>query len=187
MSHGDRRRFGRLYERHYQALLAYAVRRTSQPADAADVVADTFLVAWRRIAAVPPEPETLPWLYGVARRTLLNHHRGEGRELRLRSRLTQLPGLTEARQHAEVREELASVVRALGRLDDMDQEVLRLAAWEGLAPRQIATVLACSDNAAALRLHRARRRLRDELAKEQDPNGHTSTQAIDDLREENRT
>ena len=42
-------RFGALFESTHVALLGYAVRRVADPADAADVVAETFLVAWRRL------------------------------------------------------------------------------------------------------------------------------------------
>jgi hypothetical protein len=59
-------RLTELYDRHGRDVLAYALRRAS-PDDAADAVADTFLVAWRRLAEVPAEPEARLWLYGVAR------------------------------------------------------------------------------------------------------------------------
>jgi RNA polymerase sigma-70 factor, ECF subfamily len=65
-------------------VLAYAVRRTPDPQDAADVVAETFLVAWRRLDAVPSGEQARPWLYGVARHTLANRQRSELRRNRLR-------------------------------------------------------------------------------------------------------
>jgi DNA-directed RNA polymerase specialized sigma24 family protein len=46
-------RFGQLYRDQARAILAYALRRIEDPEDAADVVAETFLVAWRRLDAVP--------------------------------------------------------------------------------------------------------------------------------------
>lgn len=46
------------------------------PKDAADAVAETFLVAWRRLPEVPSGEEARPWLYGVARRTLANQRLG---------------------------------------------------------------------------------------------------------------
>jgi RNA polymerase sigma-70 factor (ECF subfamily) len=79
-------RFRRVYAVNFEPLLAYAMRRVGQPEDAADVVAETFLVAWRRIGELPPEAEARLWLYGVARRVLANHHRGGDRRDRLGER-----------------------------------------------------------------------------------------------------
>lgn len=62
--------FSDLFERTHGALLGYAVRRVTDPADAADVVAETYLVAWRRLEDVPPGAQARPWLFGVARRVL---------------------------------------------------------------------------------------------------------------------
>jgi DNA-directed RNA polymerase specialized sigma24 family protein len=51
-------RFNRLYERHFDAVRAYAWRRAPGLAD--EIVAETFLVAWRRLPDVPDD--ALPWL-----------------------------------------------------------------------------------------------------------------------------
>ncbi|WHP17872.1 RNA polymerase sigma factor [Cellulomonas sp. ES6] len=80
-------RFAALFERTHRPLLAYALRRVSDPADAADVVAETFLVAWRRLDDVPAGEAARPWLFGVARRVLANHYRGERRRDALADRL----------------------------------------------------------------------------------------------------
>ena len=81
-----------------------------------------------------------------------------------------LAPLMRSSQDPELTVQLADATRAVvtasRRLPDADREVLRLAAWEGLSHAQIAISLGCSENAAALRLHRARQRLREELAKE---------------------
>ena len=63
-----RSRFEALYATEGRRVLAYALRRTAQPADAADVLAEVFLVAWRRLDDVPAGAEARLWLYGVARR-----------------------------------------------------------------------------------------------------------------------
>jgi len=80
-------RFQAIYQACHAAVLGYVVRRTASPEDAADVMAETFLTCWRRLAEVPPGPEARLWLFGVARRTLANHHRGERRRLALADRL----------------------------------------------------------------------------------------------------
>jgi DNA-directed RNA polymerase specialized sigma24 family protein len=67
-----RRRFEQMYEANYGPVLGYVVRRTGRPDDAADVIAETFLTAWRRLADVPAGEAARPWLFGVARRVLAN-------------------------------------------------------------------------------------------------------------------
>jgi RNA polymerase sigma-70 factor, ECF subfamily len=56
--------FERMYEQHAGAIAAYALRRTRSEPDAEEIVAETFLIAWRRGGELRGEP--LPWLYGVA-------------------------------------------------------------------------------------------------------------------------
>lgn len=150
-------RFGRLFDACYQAVQAYA-RRRSSAADADDVVAETFVTAWRRLDDIPVGAE-LPWLYGVARRVLANQRRGADRRVRLQARLRANP---EPRGTTTLSNDTA-VLTALVQLRPGDQEVLRLAAWEQLTTADIAVALDCTPNAAALRLSRARRRLRNAL------------------------
>jgi RNA polymerase sigma factor (sigma-70 family) len=165
--------FRRLYAAHVREVLAYALRRTTDADDAADVVAETFLVAWRRLPEVPPGEEARPWLYAVARRTLANQRRGEHRRHRLAERLrTDLVAVTAAHSPAEERDEQFQA--ALMSLRDDDSEILRLTAWEELSPAQAARVLGISAIAARSRLHRARRRLARALA-ERRPDLSTKT------------
>lgn len=164
-------RFSALYADHFDPVLGYALRRVEQSADAADVVAETFLVAWRRLGDVPPEPETRLWLYGVARKVLGNHRRGALRRSALGERLrsdlaTNVPDFADG-VGAE-----ADVHRAMAQLSQPDREVLQLAAWEGLEPREIAHVLDISDLACRSRLSRARSRLRKVLGNDPPGRGH---------------
>src|SRR4051812_12947111 len=121
-----------------------------------DVVADVFLVAWRRRAELPEDP--LPWLLGTARLVLANHARGQSRRVRLLDRLAAPRAAGTPPAHAGGRES-ARVRAALARLNERDRELLLLMAWEGLEPRQAAQVLGVRPNTLAVRFHRARRRL----------------------------
>lgn len=166
------RRFRALYGENFDALLAYAVRRAAQPQDAADIVADTFLVAWRRVGELPPGDEARLWLYGVARKVLFNQRRGHQRRdrlgLRLRHELTQASTEDAA---ADATERI--VVRAaLARLGELDREVLTLTVWEELEPREIAQVLGVSAQTVRTRLSRARARLREQLGNDLGIVGH---------------
>ncbi len=155
-------RFSVLYRRHGRAILAYALRRTGDPEDAADAVAETFLVAWRRLNEVPIGEARL-WLYGVARRVIANQGRAERRRTALGQRLSQSLR-TELATHAPASAEAAAVLRAMAGLRPDDRELLLLVSWEELTPAQAAKVLDISALAARSRLHRARRRLRALLA-----------------------
>jgi RNA polymerase sigma-70 factor (ECF subfamily) len=164
-------RFDALYRANVRALLGFALRRVGQPSDAADVVADTMLVAWRRLDDVPPGDEARLWLYGVARRVLANRRRGDRRRDRLGSRLRDDVGRLVASDHAVAVATGVDVRAALGALGADDRELLQLTAWEGLAPHEVATVLGISDVAVRSRLHRARARLRQELGPQRPAGG----------------
>ncbi|GGP14496.1 sigma-70 family RNA polymerase sigma factor [Nonomuraea glycinis] len=77
-----------MYRRTYKQILGYALRRCSSPEDAADVVAETYVIAWRRITELPDGEADKLWLYGVARRVLANHRRSERRRLTRHTELT---------------------------------------------------------------------------------------------------
>jgi RNA polymerase sigma factor (sigma-70 family) len=156
------RRFGLLFDTHRRTVLAYALRRVDDPADAADAVAETFLIAWRRLGDVPPGPEARGWLLGVARRVLANQRRGarrrDGLAERLASELTAQLATLDPPSDIDL-----AVRRALARLSHDEREVLLLVAWEGLTPAEIAAAMGIRAVTVRSRLHRARRRLRAEL------------------------
>ncbi len=149
-------RFAAVYRANARPLLGFALRRSARPEDAADVVAETMLVAWRRIDDVPAGDDARLWLYGVARHVLANTRRGNRRRDRLGERLRQdvrrLAGPDIATGVAAGLELRA----ALAALADDDRELLQLTVWEGLAPQEIATVLGLSPVAVRSRLLRAR-------------------------------
>jgi RNA polymerase sigma factor (sigma-70 family) len=156
-------RFSELYRTHCDAVLRYAWRRTELET-ARDVVAETFLVAWRRLDAVPPdERKARPWLYGVARRVLANAERARRRTERVAGKLGDQPRSDCAPDVAAAVTERARLAQALARLRPSDQEVLRLIGWEELGLAEAAMVMGCSRSTMAVRLHRARRRLERAL------------------------
>src|SRR3954471_2704246 len=134
--------FERIYAEHVDAVRAY-VRRRAPESLVDDVVADVFVVALRRIEDVPRN--ALPWLYGVARKTLANERRRR-RDVSL------------AHEPSYEVEPIgdAQLATAFASLSDSDREILRLVAWEGLAFRDVARVLELSPVAARVRFHRAK-------------------------------
>jgi RNA polymerase sigma-70 factor, ECF subfamily len=156
-------RFNALYRAHYRVVLSYASRRTD-PDTARDVVAETFLIAWRRLDSVPAESDQAePWLYGVARRVLANAERSQRRTQRLAARMRPDGNDEALADPALVISERQRVIQALGRLPEPEREALRLVGWEGLDLTGAALAMGCSRSAMAVRLHRARRRLESEL------------------------
>ncbi|HJQ44587.1 MAG TPA: sigma-70 family RNA polymerase sigma factor [Jatrophihabitantaceae bacterium] len=153
-------RFDRVYEANLAPILGYAARRCDDPSDAADVAADVFLVAWRRLDAMPEGEERL-WLFGIARRVLANHRRGRIRRHRLADRLREQLAVDPPVVDAAA--DPSPLLAAMRQLSDGDRELLQLAAWDGLSPSEIAALERIPASTVRSRLLRARARLRDVL------------------------
>ncbi len=147
-------RFSEIYESLYGRVHAYARRRVGSEA-ADEVVAETFMVAWRRFDAMPREP--LPWLYGVARNVVLRHRTAAARQQAGRRALELEREPTDPSEDPELWE-------AWSQLSDGEREVLALVAWEELRVADAARCLGCSAPVFSVRLHRARKRLERLLA-----------------------
>lgn len=148
----------------YEPLQRYLRRRVAA-ADVDELLDDVLLTIWRRLDDVPQD-RALPWSYGVARRVLANHRRGGARRLRAVQRLASASPPPAA--HPWVESIDVELQEAVDRLPERDRELIRLWAWEHLEPREIAEVLGVSANAVTVRLGRIRRRLHDEMER-QDP------------------
>lgn len=144
--------FEQLYRATARDVFSYVRRRTS--ADAEDLVAETYAVAWRRRADLPAPMLRRAWLFGVAR-TLL---RAQVREQRTQADLVRQLA-TQRELDAEPPELGAvhpEVTAALARLGPEAREILQLVTWEGLTPAELAVVLGVRPGTARVRLHRAR-------------------------------
>ncbi len=153
--------FETLFTEHYVDVRGYVLRRSGADARSSvdDAVAETFLVAWRRIDDLGPDP--LPWLLGVARRVLANQRRGERRRLALAD---QLRRTSTPNQALALAPELSDRLRAaLLALSPREREALMLVAWEGLSAERAAHAAGCTAAAFRVRLHRARRHLASHL------------------------
>jgi RNA polymerase sigma factor (sigma-70 family) len=154
--------FTSIYAAHYGHIVNYGRRRLADVDAATELAQEVFVVAWRRRAQVPAH--SLPWLYGVARRLLANRWRA-GRAAPAASPSPNLELLADHRPtDPDAAVGLADVRDALARLSELDQEILRLIGWEELTVSEAARVLGCTPTTAAVRLHRARRRLTEAMA-----------------------
>jgi RNA polymerase sigma factor (sigma-70 family) len=154
-------RFERLFRVNYEAVRAYALRRASREL-AQDVVAETFLVAWRRLDDVPGDP--LPWLCAVARRVMANQLRSARRSVALERRLAASAHVAGPRDPGEGLGDADILRAALARLSERDREALMLVAWDGMSGARAARAAGCTRAAFAVRIHRARARLAAELS-----------------------
>jgi RNA polymerase sigma factor (sigma-70 family) len=161
-----REKFRVLYEAAYPRVLGYALRRAPTPEDAADLVAETFLTAWRRFEELPPGDEAQLWLYGVAHRQLANQRRSELRRSALSERLARELEALAPVWHDPLPSDLTPFAAAWERLRPEDREVLGLVVWEGLSNAELAQTMNWSRARAKLRVHRARRRLAMELVRQ---------------------
>jgi RNA polymerase sigma-70 factor, ECF subfamily len=151
--------FRALFNAHYGDVLAYAMRRCASRQDAEDVVAETFSVAWRRIADVPRGDPARLWLFVTARRVYLNQERSHRRQRSLAEKVRDaLPSRRDLAGGGEASEQ-ERVQQAMTDLAASDREVLQLHVWEELSAEEIAVALDISTSAVWKRLQRARDRL----------------------------
>ena len=147
------------------SLAAYFQRRVRCD-DAPDLVGETLVVAWRRVADLPADAEgARMWLFGIARGTLLNYARGERRRLALVDRIRNGMSIdavpTTADEGMEVRD-------AIDRLDQNLAEIVKLVHWDGFTLPEVATLLRIPVSTARSRYRRARANLRTTLGVETD-------------------
>lgn len=151
--------FTGLYDAAYADLLRFAQRRV-HPSQAEDVVAEAFLIAWRRLDDLPKDHDAArAWLFGIARGVMLNSRRSVQRQRALAVRLATVPNSVDHAPEDVVARQV-DFARAWQRLSEVHQEALALAGLEGLSAPQAAKVLGISPVAFRLRLSRARRALR---------------------------
>lgn len=159
-------RFRELYDRHAEALLAYFYRRVLDAEVAADLLAETFAVAFERRARFRDRGKPgAAWLYGIAAKELSHWYRRQAVELRAVRRLgMSVPPLDEesiARIEALVdsRPQRAAVAAALGTLPDGERAAVELRIVDELEYAEIAVRLSCTEGAARVRVHRGLARL----------------------------
>ncbi len=157
-----------LYERHFGHVFRYVAARIGGQA-AEDVVADTFVIAFTRRSAFDPRHAcALPWLIGIATNLLRSRRRAERRHLatdpgRMERGGAPDPGLDDTIARADAAAARGAVMRAVKRLTPSERDAFLVHALVGLKGAELGVALGISPSAAAVRLHRARARLRTTL------------------------
>ena len=154
---GDRAAFAALVERYQQPLGSYLWRLTRDRELAADLTQETFLRAYRSIAATPTPMLVRPWLYRIATNLATD-------EFRRRRRFDRLLGRAFGHQPSTAEsvaiEERELVQLALERLRPTDRAVLLLCAVEQLSYREVAEIVGSSSEAVRKQFTRAKERFR---------------------------
>jgi RNA polymerase sigma-70 factor (ECF subfamily) len=159
---GDHAAWERIYRAVYPRLRAFAIHHVGNDT-ADDVVSETMTRAVAGIGGFRWTPAGIePWLFGIARRVVADHHRRAGR-LRRWSRAVAAPAALLPGDAAELADEHAAVRAAFSRLSDGDRELLELRVIAGLTPEQTATMLGKRPGAVRAAQSRALARLRQRL------------------------
>lgn len=164
---GPESTFASLYDAIYADLLRFVQRRVHHT-HAEDVVAEAFLVVWRRLDELPHRHEDArAWVFGIARNLLLNARRGDQRRRALDVHLAQIaptPSISPTEDpHVDLVVSRVDLARAWTLLSAVHQEALALTAFDHLSATEAAQVIDISPVAYRLRLSRARRALRARL------------------------
>ncbi|CAM3161412.1 ECF RNA polymerase sigma factor SigL [Arthrobacter ulcerisalmonis] len=148
---------------HAPALLAYFARRVDQPHDAADLLAETLLVLWRRASALPVEDtEVRPWMFGIGRNVLMHYRRRALRQRAISDKLrsilsaTPRPGFSDTAEHDALH-------RAIASLDAVDQDIIGLVHWDGFSLVEVSRIMKMKEGTVRSRYHRARTVLRIQI------------------------
>ncbi|HLY48107.1 MAG TPA: RNA polymerase sigma factor [Solirubrobacteraceae bacterium] len=156
--------FSALFRATSRDILAFLLRRCPIAEDAADCLAETYLVAWEKRRQMPNEPDTRPWLFGVARNVMRRGREREHRATEATRDLAREVLASGAVAPAPAIADTDPVVTALAELPELDREIVTMICWDGLTPREVGKALHCSANVVRVRAHRARARLRALLA-----------------------
>jgi len=158
---GDPDGLAEAYDRYAAPLYTYCRSLLREPADAADAVQDTFVIAASKLAGLRDRNRLRPWLYAVARNEC--HRRLRDKASAATSALDQVPEMSdesadvaEGAERAELRALLRSAVRGLGA---SEQDLIQLQLRQELDVAEIAAVLGVSRNHAHALLSRARAQL----------------------------
>jgi RNA polymerase sigma factor (sigma-70 family) len=160
---GDPGGLAEAYDRYAAALYAYCRTMLREPADAADVVQDTFVIAASRLSGLRNPDRLRSWLYAVARNECHRRMRGGEEQAPLEEALDVSDAGADLSAGAEQAELRALVRQAMTGLGPAEREVLQLQLSQGLDSGEVASVLAVPRNHAHALLSRARDQLETAL------------------------
>jgi RNA polymerase sigma factor (sigma-70 family) len=170
--------FTELYHATARDVLAFLLRRCGTAEDAADFLAETYMIVWSKRHTLPNSGEARPWLFGVARNVMHRNRERTHRTDALAQQLASALAISTPEQTTTTTDDRTDtqdrLMDALAELSEIDQEILKLTVWDGLSPTETATALRLSPNLVRVRAHRARAKLKAALASSHDLAAHRS-------------
>jgi RNA polymerase sigma-70 factor, ECF subfamily len=170
---GDQQAWRQLVEATNREVYTVCLRILRDPHDAAEATQDTYLKVWRGLKGFRGEALFTTWLYRVATNAALSKQRSRGRRRRQETEaeeelLEQMPSQFSTESAAGARLELRDVDRALETLPEHYRSAIVLRDVYGLTMEEVAGQLRISETAAKVRVHRARKKLREMLYESDD-------------------
>ena len=164
--HGDERAWSQLVEATYRDVYTLCLRILGDPNDASEATQDAYLKAWRGLHSFRGDAMFETWLYRVASNSALSKYRSRKRRQSHESGLqddvlTALPASGSVEATAGARIEVQALEAALARLPEQHRTVIVLRDVYGMSIEEVAAQLGISETAAKVRVHRARKRLKD--------------------------
>lgn len=161
MSVADEAQFRAIFRSTAEDLLAYFERRLPNREDAADMLAETALQAWRRSASAPTTAERQRmWLFTIAANVLANHRRGSRRRAALADRLREHLSTSQVPADDQAAHEVRDAVL---RLHAAQRELVALIHWDGFTIVEAAEILGLNPSTARSRYAAAREQLKRAL------------------------
>jgi RNA polymerase sigma-70 factor (ECF subfamily) len=165
---GDLGALRELYDRHAPWLSARLARRCSDPDVVADALQDCFQAAWTQARRWRGDGDVAAWLWGIAVRRLVTRLRGRRQVLVVpldaAERHVRTPTAVSAEERVLLGVEYGDLGTALGRLSPEMRAVVQATVLDGLTSREAGRLLGIPENTVKTRLHRAKARLREDLA-----------------------
>lgn len=163
---GDEGAWKELVEVTYRDVYSLCLRILNDPDDASEATQDAYLKAWRGLKSFRGDSLFSTWLYRVATNAALSKHRSRKRRRSHESGtedevLVQMPSAASTENAAGAKVEMLALDQALSQLPDHYRSAVLLKDVYGLSIEEIAKELRCSETAAKVRIHRARKRLKE--------------------------
>lgn len=160
--------FVELYATAFPRVYSFIRSQVGAPAPAQELVARVFLKAYRHRRKLPGGEAASIWLFRIARNTVIDYWRVEGRRDQARVSLDELSDMPDAAANPEAlyaaKERQAALLRVMSTMCVDDRMLLGLKFTAQRTNREVAAILGISEAAVSMRLLRALRRLRDQLA-----------------------
>ena len=159
-SRRDHRAFATLFDRHSDAVFRYAFTLTRNADSAQELVQESFITAWKKLADIRLVGDSmLPWLLVACR----NHNANRQRSATVRATVPlqeQDQESVGAENRFEHVAELRAVIQAVELMSESDQRIVALCLFDGRSYKEAAAILGLKPTAVTKRVQRARARLR---------------------------